>query len=277
MSLTGYSHGTITSWAKQNFPADFEQLPGARDVAVRQHKIPGHGTTGCLKGLVIGISANATGKPIDILAWLEGNRMVVGYIDTMGKNVQDVRYDSIESLIHGAEQVKEPFCWVLESANDTAFSKLEALVRYFFLLKGSMQAIKNNLTDFSAYFASACRDVAAAKGVHFDQARVLAKTVSSGETDSAKASKAPTFATSLYGFEVFVDSQAPPSHVTHEASRPTGLICAAEIQNLQSTVQELEGKLMASDSQAKKAKNEAALWKANYERLRRRMEEDEGE
>ncbi|KAH7089047.1 hypothetical protein FB567DRAFT_627574, partial [Paraphoma chrysanthemicola] len=288
MSLTGYSQGTVANWARQNFTADFEQLPGARDIAVRQHEIPGHGTTGCLKGLVIGTSTNAKGQPIDILAWLEDDRMVVGYVNAVGKNLSDVRYDSIESLIHGAEKVKEPFCWVLESTDDRAFGKLEALVRYFFLLKGSMQAIKYNLQHFPAYFADACRDVAAAKGVDRDQTRVRAKTISSGDTGIANNSDAPAFSTSLYGFEVFVDSQEPRSIIARNTSRPLEFTrqdrghnapshdsCEAEIRNLRSTVQDLTGGLMASGSRVKTAEIEALFWKGKYECLRRSMEEDE--
>ena len=91
--------------------------------------------------------------------------MIVGYINQVGTRLHDVRYDSYTSVMQGVEKFKEPFCWVSESADEKAFARIEALVRYYFLLKGSNQAIKDNIPSFTAHFPGACRDVAAAKGV----------------------------------------------------------------------------------------------------------------
>tara|TARA_R110002003_G_scaffold96_9_gene7451 strand:- start:40765 stop:41370 length:606 start_codon:yes stop_codon:yes gene_type:complete len=187
MSLTGYSHGSIMRWAKQNFAADVEQLPGARDVTVQQHKIPGHSKNGCLKGLVIGTSKSEKGEELDILAWLEGSRMVVGYVTVVGNRLQDVRFDSAESVIHGAEKFRAPFCWVLGGGDETAFGKLEALVRYFFLLKGSMHAVKDNFEGFAIHFSGACRDVGAAKGVAWTEPESTVRANSPGSSNNAKA------------------------------------------------------------------------------------------
>ena len=169
MSLNGYSHASILRWAKQNFPTDFQQLPGAKDVAVQLHKVPGRSNTGYLKGLVIGTAMNEKDTTVDVLAWLEGKQMLVGYVSKVGARLQDVRYDSYESVMQSVEVFKEPFCWIVESEDEEAFAQIEALVRYFFLLKGSMQAVKDNLEDFAAYFSGACRHIAAAKGVDWEE------------------------------------------------------------------------------------------------------------
>jgi hypothetical protein len=113
--------------------------------------------------------------------------MVVGYLNVVGNRLQDVRFDSAKSVIHSAEKFKAPFRWVLGGGDEMAFRKLEALVRYFFLLKGSMQAVKDNFEDFAIHFSGACRDVGAAKGWAWTEPESAVRANSPGDSNNAKA------------------------------------------------------------------------------------------
>lgn len=113
MFLIGYSHSSIVLWAKKNFPTEFQQLPGTKNVAIQLHKITSAGSQGYLKGLVIGHSTDERDKSIDVLAWLEDDCMIISYVTKAGSSIQVVRYDSAESVRQSVEESKEPFCWVL--------------------------------------------------------------------------------------------------------------------------------------------------------------------
>jgi hypothetical protein len=68
-----------------------------------------------------------------------------------------------------AEAFKEHFCWVMRPEEDDNLKKLEAWVRYYFVLKGSLQAVKDHVSEFDQHFGEACRDVAAAQGVEWEE------------------------------------------------------------------------------------------------------------
>ena len=50
-----------------------------------------------------------------------------------------------------------------------------------------------------------------------------------------------------------------------------------DIKELRSKVQTLDNRLMMAEGRAKKAENEAALWRGNYEQLKKRIEDGGGE
>ncbi|KAF2032617.1 hypothetical protein EK21DRAFT_109689 [Setomelanomma holmii] len=272
MSLTGYSHASVVRWAKQNFRTDFEQLPGARDIAVH---------------LVIGTGKNERGDQIGILAWLEGGRMILGYVTKVGNGVQDTCFDSLESMVHNANKIKKLFCWTLEASEQTAAGKLEALVRYFFLLKGSTQAVMGNFQDFEMCFPGACRGVAAARGVGLGGEEVKDSTRRSDLCSESVATRPSP--TPLYAFEIFVGSlDASPKNPSSGPRDSAELISTqddsalyrenyeADLRILRSRVQDLSERLVSSESRLKKAENEAMLWKGHCEQLRRKVEEDGG-
>jgi hypothetical protein len=171
MSLPGYSQSTITLWATKNFPIEFQQLPGAKQVAIRLHKIFSPGSQAYIKGLVIGIGTNEKGLSTEILAWLDKSSMVIGYVTNVGSHIRETRFDSIESVMESVTEFKEPFNCIIQVGGEATFAKLEALVRYFFLLKGSTQAVKDRIGDFEEHFGDACRDIAVAQGIEWEELR----------------------------------------------------------------------------------------------------------
>jgi hypothetical protein len=91
--------------------------------------------------------------------------MIVDYITHIGPRAEEIRYDSMISVIEGVSEFVQPYCWVFIRRDTTSYKRFEALVRYFLLLKGSTNALKDNTEEFSTHFPGAFRAIAAAKGV----------------------------------------------------------------------------------------------------------------
>ncbi|KAH3904454.1 hypothetical protein HBI56_171140 [Parastagonospora nodorum] len=241
MSPHGYTQGSIAQWANKNFLTDFRELSGAKQVAVQLHKISNSGSQGYIKGLVIGIGINEKGGSIEILVWLNNGSMIIGYVTKVGSRIQETRFDSTESVMESVTEFKEPFGCVLHVEGEAAIAKLEALVRYYLLLKGSTQAVKDRITEFEEHFGDACRDIAAAHkteredppdirlGPGADAWTSLACKVS-WYIPSIAIDTIPTTDPDrhgLYDFEIFVEglrntsgkvnmsSQSPKSHIAH--------------------------------------------------------------
>jgi len=189
MSLSGFSQSTITLWATKNFPMDFQQLPGARQVVIRLHKIFSPEGQAYIKGLVIGTGTNEKGLSTEILAWLDKSSVVIGYVTNVGSHTRETRFDSIESVMESVTEFKEPFNCIIQVEGEATFAKLEALVRYFFLLKGLTQAVKDRIGDFEEHFGNACRDIAAAQGVEREEPR----DISPGAGENARNSSGCEF------------------------------------------------------------------------------------
>jgi len=118
MSLSAYSYSVIGRWAAENFPTDYRSLPNAKRVVDRLHKTPGFGRKGHLCGLVIGTTHDEYYNILEKLAWLDGKRMIVGYVSRVdGRNYHD-QIDSNTSIAQGDEQFTEPFSWAVEGRDD---------------------------------------------------------------------------------------------------------------------------------------------------------------
>ncbi|KAH5441574.1 hypothetical protein HBI47_043610 [Parastagonospora nodorum] len=223
MSPHGYTQGSIAQWANKNFLTDFRELSGAKQVAVQLHKISNSGSQGYIKGLVIGIGINEKGASIEILVWLNNGSMIIGYVTKVGSRIQETRFDSTESVMESVTEFKEPFGCVLHVEGEAAIAKLEALVRYYLLLKGSTQAVKDRITEFEEHFGDACRDIAAAHKTE----REDPPDIRLGPGADAWTSLAYPDRHGLYDFEIFVEglrntsgkvnmsSQSPKSHIAH--------------------------------------------------------------
>jgi hypothetical protein len=167
MLLCGHSQSSIVLSAKTNFSTDFQQVPGPKDVTIQLHKTSSPEGQGYLKGLAIGTGTDEEGKTIDVLAWLEDDSLIIGYVTISASRVQDIRYDSAKSVLQSVNEFKEPFCWVLGSGQESAFAQLKALLRYYFLVKGSVETVKDHIQVFEKHFENACRVIAAARGVEW--------------------------------------------------------------------------------------------------------------
>lgn len=299
MGLLGYSHGSIVRWASEAFAKDFHHLPGARDVALQTHMIPRFGLTGCLEGLVVGTDEGDKGKPVEILAWLEGGDVEVGYIKTNGKKPKVVRYEVEEEVVGRMEGFVRPFCQMSRKDTGTALARFAALVRYYLLAKGSNKAIKGRTAWFEEHFPTACRDVAATQDAEALEAEIEpGKHMMNEPTTSCKLAKPATtaeineLATALpqafrYDFEVLVDNicgtslnyklapliRAPDgAHDTSlhlDTSSAAAVTCLEEQRNeitsLRNRIQLLDHKLMVAEGRARAAEDEAANWQVHYE------------
>ncbi|KAF9694398.1 hypothetical protein EKO04_007479 [Ascochyta lentis] len=161
--LTSTTLGAVTSWAWKNFSDDFAKIPTCKDYTLQRFHLPGFGNNGQFKGIVIGTASEEIREDqratVDVLAWLEGHQIAVGYISQLGWKIHAVNYDDIlDASIH----FNAPFSWVLAAADETAVLRFESLIRHSFLARGFKNAIKGkgNLSKFRDHFPGACRDVA---------------------------------------------------------------------------------------------------------------------
>jgi len=112
MRLNGYSRFTIDSWAKLNFPSDFDQLPAPRDIHIHSwmQNPTISGSIGRLAILVIGKNFHYENEIVDVLAWLEDNCMIIGYVIHIGTRAKEIRYDSTISVLEGVSEFIQPYC-----------------------------------------------------------------------------------------------------------------------------------------------------------------------
>lgn len=160
MALTDHSFESVKIWGTKHFTADFEHLPGAKDITL-QINVPTDSKGLYVTGLIVGSSIvenNTSRGTVDILAWLNGNCMKIGYTTKMKCGTFAIHLKTITDC---AITFHEPFSWVIKERGNTSVARFEALVRYCFLVKGAISAVKNNFQHFVDHFPGACQDISA--------------------------------------------------------------------------------------------------------------------
>jgi hypothetical protein len=163
-TLVGSSLGSVTSWAWKNFSDDFHKIPTCKEYTLQRFDLPDFpGNNGQLRGIVVGTAFEEIREgqhaSIDVLTWLEGQQVAVGYISQMGWKIHAVSYDSI---LDANISFNEPFSWILAAADELSILRFESLIRHGLLARGFKNAIKGkgNLKKFRDHFPGACRDIA---------------------------------------------------------------------------------------------------------------------
>ncbi|KAL6710424.1 hypothetical protein ACN47E_009370 [Coniothyrium glycines] len=160
MALLGSSFQHVQTWAQLHFAADYKHLPHHSRMIMELHAVPDHNEAGFIKGLVIGSTTNKAQRRVRILAWLQGDRMHLGYIGKTRMGKVEVRFKTIGD---NDAIFDTPFKFITGAQLNTALPRLEALVRYYFLAKGPRESpyVSGAFWEFSTHFAGACQDVAA--------------------------------------------------------------------------------------------------------------------
>lgn len=252
--------------------------------------------------------------------------MIIGYVTKVGSHIQETRFDSTESVMESVTEFKEPFSCILQVEGETTFAKLEALVRYYFFLKGSTQAVKDRIRDFEEHFGDACRDITAAQGIEREDPLDISPGTGADTRNSSGFELSWPLSSmaiddnriiapnehGLYEFETFVEglrstsseanmsSHSPKTPITHPrnkgvcgpgdtpdpgpASRQSNIrfdtddtsleldpqdSVKVELKSLRKKVQILDNRLMMAEGRAQRAEQDAAMWRGNYEQLKK--------
>ena len=163
MAPTGLTLKDVQTWALRDFPEQFRQLPDAKAFHVQFNIVRGYNRDNDFKSLVIGSTHTKTGKPADILAWLVGSRIQLGYIGKNRKGEQQIRH-----MVFAEENVswwrfKFPFSVILPTQGETEVACFNAMLRYYFLAKGWSKGVIDDSDVFHRFvsrFPYACRAIA---------------------------------------------------------------------------------------------------------------------
>ncbi|KAI4646920.1 hypothetical protein J4E93_005144 [Alternaria ventricosa] len=136
MAPTGITLEDVQAWAIRDFPDQFKHLPDAGAFHVQFNIVRGYNHDNSFKSLVIGSTHTKTGKPADILAWLAGSRIQLGYIGKNRKEEPQVRSLAPAEKDHSSSNFKFPFNFVPPNQTETEIACFNAVLRYYFLAKG---------------------------------------------------------------------------------------------------------------------------------------------
>lgn len=114
---------------------------------------------GFLKPIVIGATTTKTGKPAKALVWFENEKIKIGYVGKHRTGETVVRQKTIRDRDVTWDQ---PLEFVLGTGNDAALSRLESLVRYYFLAKVLVDSpyMNDALREFTTHFIDTYQAVA---------------------------------------------------------------------------------------------------------------------
>jgi len=163
MAPTGLTFKDVQTWALRDFPEQFRQLPDAKAFHVQFNIVRGYNHDNDFKSLVIGSTRTKTGKPADVLAWLAGSRIQLGYIGKNRKGEQQIRH-----MVFAEENVswwrfKFPFSVILPTQGGTEIACFNAMLRYYFLANGWSKGVIDDSDVFHRFvsrFPHACRAIA---------------------------------------------------------------------------------------------------------------------
>ncbi|KAI4709580.1 hypothetical protein J4E89_005596 [Alternaria sp. Ai002NY15] len=151
MAPTGLTFKDVQTWALRDFPEQFRQLPDAKAFHVQFNIVPGYNHDNDFKSLVIGSTRTKTGKPADVLAWLAGSRIQLGYIGKNRKGEQQIRH-----MVFAEENVswwrfKFPFSVILPTQGGTEIACFNAMLRYYFLANGWSKGVIDDSDVFHRF------------------------------------------------------------------------------------------------------------------------------
>ncbi|KAF2631149.1 hypothetical protein BU25DRAFT_418775 [Macroventuria anomochaeta] len=178
------SLGSVTAWASAHFRDDYLKIPKRKDYTTYLICLPKqHSNKSSLTAIIVGTAFEEIrpyfGATVDVLAWVKDDRVEVGYITQLGNKTNVVVY---EDIISSRISFQEPFCWILDAADETAIRRFEALVHHAAMLMGSKKAINSNYYDeFRDHFPGACRDIAEVAEKRIDKWRRITAPLESNE------------------------------------------------------------------------------------------------
>ena len=163
MAPTGLTLENVQAWAIRDFPDQFKHLPDAGAFHVQFNIVRGYNHDNSFKSLVIGSTHTKTGKPADILAWLAGSRIQLGYIGKNRKGEPQVRSLASPEKDTSSSNFKFPFNFVPPNQTETEIACFNAVLRYYFLAKGWSKGVIDEsdvFNRFASRFPYACQAIA---------------------------------------------------------------------------------------------------------------------
>lgn len=198
---------SVTSWACANFKDDYHKIPKRKDYTTRSVPLSDlpHSTAE-LTAIVVG-SAVEEIRPyfratVEVLAWVKGDRAKIGYTTQTNDKISTVMYCCIDQ---DGVTFDEPFCWVLEAADETAARRFEALIHHAALLTGSKKMIRSSYyDDFREHFPGACSDIVEMALKRLAEWRRVTEPLVRDEDDHDGESLRRVFRLRLYGITCHV-------------------------------------------------------------------------
>ncbi|KAI4669289.1 uncharacterized protein J4E79_001332 [Alternaria viburni] len=163
MAPTGLTLENVQAWAIRDFRDQFKHLPDAGAFHVQFNIVRGYNHDNSFKSLVIGSTHTKTGKPADILAWLAGSRIQLGYIGKNRKGEPQVRSLASPEKDTSSSKFKFPFNFVPPNQTETEIACFNAVLRYYFLAKGWSKGVIDESDVFNRFvsrFPYACQAIA---------------------------------------------------------------------------------------------------------------------
>jgi len=163
MAPTGLTFKDVQVWALQDFPDHFKHLPDSNAFHVQFNVVRGYNHDKNFRSLVIGSTYTKTGKSADILAWLAGSRIQLGYIGKNRKGEPQVRPLASVEKDTSSSNFKFPFNLVPPTQSETEIACFNAVLRYYFLAKGWSKGVIDESDVFNRFvsrFPYACRAIA---------------------------------------------------------------------------------------------------------------------
>ncbi|KAI4939764.1 uncharacterized protein J4E92_001050 [Alternaria infectoria] len=151
MAPTGLTLENVQAWAIRDFRDQFKHLPDAGAFHVQFNIVRGYNHDNSFKSLVIGSTHTKTGKPADILAWLAGSRIQLGYIGKNRKGEPQVRSLASPEKDTSSSKFKFPFNFVPPNQTETEIACFNAVLRYYFLAKGWSKGVIDESDVFNRF------------------------------------------------------------------------------------------------------------------------------
>jgi hypothetical protein len=160
MAMAATSLEGIQTWARQRFPDDFKHLPSAASFVSQLNTVPGYNSNVYFKSLVIGTMCNEKGKTVQIIAWLEGSHVKIGYIGKDRNDKQQIRSMAMTEKNASSWSFKSSFLFLLNRRDEVEIARFDAMLRYYLLAKGWEEGVIDEsevFNRFEAYLPDACR------------------------------------------------------------------------------------------------------------------------
>ncbi|KAI4672545.1 uncharacterized protein J4E78_001046 [Alternaria triticimaculans] len=261
MAPTGLTFKDVQTWALRDFPEQFRQLPDAKAFHVQFNIVRGYNHDNDFKSLVIGSTRTKTGKPADVLAWLAGSRIQLGYIGKNRKGEQQIRH-----MVFAEENIswwrfKFPFSVILPTQGGTEIACFNAMLRYYFLANGWSKGVIDDSDVFHRFvsrFPHACRAIANAITQRPEPVPTPSVTVFPPGAGSVLAAPAN------YQFHSCGD-QIVALDEANDADERDGSGLRNKLFDLNIRLMIAEGLARDAEIAARTAQEEAQLWRKRYE------------
>ncbi|KAI4952199.1 hypothetical protein J4E91_003661 [Alternaria rosae] len=163
MAPAGLTFEDVQAWASRDFPDQFKHLPDAGAFHTQFNIIRGYNHDNSFKSFVIGSTYTKTRKPADLMAWLAGPRIIIGYMGKNRKGEPQIRHVVLTQENASSWSLKFPFNLIPPTQSQTEVACCDAMLRYYFLAKGWSKGVideSNVFNRFVSRFPYACRAIA---------------------------------------------------------------------------------------------------------------------